>query len=77
MRKRWQERADSDVREPVLTTNVDVADWFERRDAALPAHPTQVDPNGWFFQVPLAIQREAWPTENFELARSVVDSALP
>jgi mycothiol S-conjugate amidase len=77
MRKRWQKRADSDLREPVLTTNVQVADWFPRRDAALLAHATQVDPNGWFFQVPLEIQREAWPTEDFELARSVVDSTLP
>jgi mycothiol S-conjugate amidase len=27
--------------------------------------------------VPLAIQREAWPTEDFELARSLVDSQIP
>ena len=54
-----------------------VADWFERRDAALLAHATQVDPNGWFFSVPLDIQREAWPTEDFELARSLVDSTIP
>ena len=52
-------------------------DWFERRDAALIAHATQVDPKGWFFGVPLAIQREVWPFEDFELARSLVDSAIP
>jgi mycothiol S-conjugate amidase len=65
------------VRPPKITTRVQVADWFERRDAALIAHATQVDPKGWFFRVPLDIQREVWPTEDFELARSLVDSELP
>jgi mycothiol S-conjugate amidase len=27
--------------------------------------------------VPLEIQRRAWPTEDFELARSLVDSPTP
>ena len=51
-------------REPKITTRVPCADWFERRDAALMAHATQVDPDGWFFKVPLAVQRgkgaEVW-----------------
>jgi mycothiol S-conjugate amidase len=64
-------------RRPNITTQVDVADWFERRDAALLAHATQVDPEGWFFKIPLALQREVWPTEDFELVRSLVESALP
>ena len=64
-------------RRPKITTRVPVADWFERRDAALLAHATQVDPKGWFFSVPLDLQREVWPTEDFELARSLVDSAIP
>jgi mycothiol S-conjugate amidase len=64
-------------RRPTLTTRVPVADWFERRDAALLAHATQVDPDGWFFSIPLDLQREVWPTEDFELARSLVDSELP
>jgi mycothiol S-conjugate amidase len=71
-RERWGDR-----RPPKLTTRVPCADWFERRDAALLAHATQVDPNGWFFAMPLAVQREVWPTEDFELARSLVDSAIP
>jgi mycothiol S-conjugate amidase len=76
--KQWAD-ADSDHprREPKITTRVDVGNWFERRDQALLAHATQVDPNGWFFSVPLDIQREIWPTEDFELARSLVDSAIP
>ena len=75
-RKRFQEMADK-FRAPNVTTRVNVGDWFERRDAALLAHATQVDPKGWFFAVPLEIQREAWPTEDFELARSLVDSTVP
>ena len=64
-------------RPPKLTTRVPVAEWFERRDAALLAHATQVDPEGWFFKVPLDLQNAAWPTEDFELARSLVDSTIP
>jgi mycothiol S-conjugate amidase len=66
-----------DMRAPKITTQVNVGDWFERRDAALLAHATQVDPNGWFFAMPLDVQREVWPTEDFELARSLVDSTIP
>ncbi len=75
-RKRFAENR-GDVRAPKITTRVDVGDWFERRDAALLAHATQVDPKGWFFSVPLDLQRAAWPTEEFELARSLVDSTIP
>jgi mycothiol S-conjugate amidase len=76
----WRARREEwtrDMRAPKITTRVTVGDWFERRDAALLAHATQVDPNGWFFAMPLDIQREVWPTEDFELARSLVDSQLP
>jgi mycothiol S-conjugate amidase len=77
--KAWSEEDDdSSWRRPAkVTTRVNVGDWFERRDQALLAHATQVDPNGWFFSVPLDIQRETWPTEDFELARSLVDSTIP
>jgi mycothiol S-conjugate amidase len=55
-----------------VTTRVDAADWFETRDRALRAHATQVDPNGFFFTVPLAIQKRVWPTDDFEAAVSYV-----
>jgi len=74
--QRWFEHEEK-RRVPTLTTRVPCADWFERRDAALIAHATQVDPNGWFFKVPLDVQREAWPTEDFELVRSFVDTSVP
>jgi mycothiol S-conjugate amidase len=72
-REEWAKKR----RRPNITTRVPVADWFERRDAALLAHATQVDPNGWFFSIPLDLQRDVWPTEDFELARSLVDSPIP
>jgi mycothiol S-conjugate amidase len=72
----WEERAAS-MRQPKVTTKIYCADQFERRDAALLAHATQVDPNGWFFKVPLDVQREVYPWEQFELARSLVDSEVP
>jgi mycothiol S-conjugate amidase len=81
MRKRWEERAEkikqNEARKPNITTRIVCADWFERRDAALIAHATQIDPTGWFFGVPMSIQREVWPYEDFELARSLVDSTVP
>ena len=56
-----------------ITTRVPCAEWFPVRDDALRAHATQVDPDGWFFQVPMEIQQRVWPTEDYELARSLVD----
>ena len=52
-------------------------DYFGVRDRALLAHATQVDPDGPWFSVPLDVQIEAWPTEDWELVRSLVDSELP
>ncbi|HYP45206.1 MAG TPA: mycothiol conjugate amidase Mca [Propionibacteriaceae bacterium] len=60
-----------------LTTRVPCADYFHLRDQALLAHATQVDPEGSWFSVPLETHRQAWPTEDFERARSLVDAPLP
>src|SRR6266567_590976 len=59
-----------------ITTCVPCADYFEIRDQALIAHATQVDPDGPWFACPAEIQREAWPTEDYHLARSLVDGSL-
>ncbi|MCD0485765.1 mycothiol conjugate amidase Mca [Streptacidiphilus sp. ASG 303] len=64
-------------KEREITTRVDCADYFEVRDRALIAHATQIDPDGPWFRVPREVQREVWPTEDFELARSLVDTSLP
>nr|MDT0663970.1 mycothiol conjugate amidase Mca [Micromonospora sp. DSM 115978] len=66
----WIDRAEDAGR---LTTQIRCDEWFATRDRALLAHATQVDPNGWWFRVPLQLQRVAWPTEDYQLARSLVD----
>jgi mycothiol S-conjugate amidase len=53
------------------------ADYFHIRDHALLAHATQIDPDGPWFAVPLEVHKSAWPTEEWELARSLVDTSLP
>jgi mycothiol S-conjugate amidase len=70
--ERWPDRPDRKV-----TTRVPCGDYFEVRDRALLAHATQIDPDGGWFSVPLDVQRAVWPTEDFELVRSLVDTALP
>jgi len=60
-----------------VTTSVPCAEHFGTRDAALIAHATQVDPTGRWFACPLPLQQQAWPTEDYQLARSLVDTALP
>ncbi|XVV04643.1 mycothiol conjugate amidase Mca [Actinosynnema sp. CA-248983] len=60
-----------------VTTRVECADYFPLRDEALKAHATQIDPDSRWFAVPLEMQRTVWPTEEYELARSLVDSTLP
>jgi mycothiol S-conjugate amidase len=60
-----------------VTTRVPCGDYFEVRDRALIAHATQIDPEGTWFQIPMDLQLEVWPTEDFELARSAVPTHLP
>ncbi|HEY2764815.1 MAG TPA: mycothiol conjugate amidase Mca [Pseudonocardiaceae bacterium] len=75
----WLERWDAsrpDVLDRV-TTRVECGDYFEVRDEALRAHATQIDPDSRWFVVPHAVQKELWPTEEYELARSLVDTTVP
>jgi mycothiol S-conjugate amidase len=53
------------------------ADYFPVRDEALRAHATQIDPSSRWFAVPMEMQRQLWPTEDYELVRSLVDSSTP
>jgi mycothiol S-conjugate amidase len=70
----WGERADKSSR---ITTRVPCGEFFGLRDDALRAHATQIDPDGWWFRVPLTVQQKKWPTEDYELVRSLVDSSTP
>ncbi|MFJ1752101.1 mycothiol conjugate amidase Mca [Kitasatospora sp. NPDC088391] len=60
-----------------ITSRIECADFFEIRDKALIAHATQIDPDGPWFRVPIDVQREVWPTEDYELAKSLVPTDLP
>ncbi len=60
-----------------LTTFIQCSDFFEVRDEALRAHATQIDPDGPWFAVPLAIQKLGWPTEDYELVCSTVETSIP
>ena len=60
-----------------VTTRVPCGEYFEVRDAALIAHATQIDPLGRWFLCPIDTQREIWPTEDYELARSLIDAPTP
>ncbi len=75
MIKRWEE-AEGDVFDRV-TTQVECADYFGQREQALTAHATQIDPAGAFLASPVADQQKVWPTEEFELARTRVETTLP
>ncbi|TWF92717.1 mycothiol conjugate amidase Mca [Saccharopolyspora dendranthemae] len=74
--ERWdaQNRPDPDDR---VTTRVPCGEYFEKRDDALRAHATQIDPTSRWFAVSCEVQRELWPTEDYELVRSLVDTTLP
>ena len=75
--ERARKRAELGIRELEITTRVDTAGYLEIRDQALLAHATQIDPKSAWFDCPLDVQRAAWPTEDYHLARSLVDTELP
>ena len=66
-----------EIEEDRVTTRVRVGDYFPVRDDALRAHRTQVDPEGIWFAVPLEMHRDLWPTEDYHLALSHVETSLP
>jgi mycothiol S-conjugate amidase len=72
--KNWDDESVASRPDPGtrVTTRVECADYFEVRDAALKAHATQIDPTSRWFAVPLDLQRQVWPTEDYELVRSLV-----
>jgi mycothiol S-conjugate amidase len=70
----WEDKPGDAER---LTTSVPCSEYFPVRDAALIAHATQVDPTGRWFACPMELQQETWPYEDFQLARSLVDTSLP
>ena len=75
---RWDDEDRAASRpELEITTRIPCADFFGLRDQALIAHATQIDPESSWFACPLEVQQAAWPTEDYHLARSMVDTELP
>ena len=72
---RWEQN-QADVMSRV-TTQVECGEYFAQREAALTAHATQIDPAGAFLASSVQDQRDAWPTEEFELAQTRVKTHLP
>ena len=74
----WIEsRQAREIPEREVTTRIECAAYFDRRDAALRAHATQIDPEGFFFAVPREVELAHWTTEEYELAESRVPVTLP
>ena len=72
--KRWDDRPDESYR---ITTRVDAAQYFDTRDRALLCHRTQIAPDSMWFAVPRDVERRVWPTEDFQLAWSNVETSTP
>lgn len=60
-----------------ITTKIPAADFFDKRDLALRAHETQIDPSSHWFAVPHDIEASVWGTDDYELARSLVNTDVP
>lgn len=60
-----------------VTTQVRSEVYFDRRDAALRAHESQVSPDSAFFFWPNEVQARVWPYEDFQLADSRVPTSIP
>jgi len=62
---------EAGAKDPEITS-VPVADTLERARESLRAHATQVDPEGFWFRVPLDVVRAVYPYEDFALLASRV-----
>ena len=71
----WLKRPGQDHR---ITTRIDVAEHADARRQALLAHETQIDPKSPFwFGLPPEVTAELNRTEDYILARALVDTELP
>jgi mycothiol S-conjugate amidase len=76
--RRWDDQDRAATRPRLeITTRVPCADFFAVRDQALLAHATQIDPGSSWFACPVEVRQAAWPTEDYHLARSLVNAELP
>jgi len=60
-----------------VTTRVPCGEYFPAREQVLRAHADRLDPDCHWFAVPAWVRQAVWRTEDFELARTHVLTALP
>lgn len=75
--ERRADRPPRDEDQAEIAARIEIGSWLERRDEALRAHVTQVDPDGFWFQVPRDLERQAFPYECYLLLRSDVPAEVP
>ena len=74
----WAEWIERPAREENLTTIIDVSSHTHVRRQALLAHATQIDPDSrHWFGLPPEVADTVHPFDEYELARSLVDTELP
>ncbi|HLG73392.1 MAG TPA: mycothiol conjugate amidase Mca, partial [Chloroflexota bacterium] len=74
---KWFEKGVPEQWENAFTTYVEVGEYITKRSQALLAHETQVDPEGFWLRLPDEVVREVFPYEEFILAKSLVETAIP
>jgi mycothiol S-conjugate amidase len=73
--ERWFSRPSQDHR---ITTQIDISGFMHVRPEALKAHRTQIDPESPFwFGLPPEVADTIHPWDDYELARSLVDTPTP
>jgi mycothiol S-conjugate amidase len=73
----WLEKRGDRDPGPDPDARVACPEQFVRRDAALRAHVTQIDPDGFWFGTPRELERELYPYEGYLLLRADVTVSLP
>jgi LmbE family N-acetylglucosaminyl deacetylase len=61
----------------LVTTQLDVRPYIQRKREAFNAHVSQNDPNSWFSKIPEEVYEVAFGTEYYALSRGKPGSALP
>ncbi|MGI9667360.1 MAG: mycothiol conjugate amidase Mca [Acidimicrobiia bacterium] len=69
---RWMDALQDRTLPDRKLTRIRVDGWIDQGRDALRAHQTQVDPDGFWFEVPTAVIEEVYPWEDFELLASRV-----
>jgi len=71
-----EDDAHDDALESITTTRVDVRDQIAIARDALLAHRTQIPADSFFFRVPIEVEQELHPWEEYVLARTLVDPGV-